>query len=108
LRTRLGESGMLDFYFAYRGVLRRLRSGALGHEMDRFASHFFQLGYKRASAKIHISRLARFSEFAAGVSATGPITQEVVDLFLRGFPTASQPSSGERFRGHGRSLRLAF
>jgi len=78
------------------------------NEMDRFASHFFQLGYKRASAKIHISRLARFSEFAAGVSATGPITQEVVDLFLRGFPTASHPSSGERFRGHGLSLRLAF
>jgi hypothetical protein len=65
---------MLDFYFTYRGVLRRLRSGALGHEMDRIAAHFFQLGYKRASAKIYISRLARFSEFAAGVIATGPIT----------------------------------
>jgi integrase/recombinase XerD len=57
---------MLDFYFTYRGVLRSLRSGALGHEMDRIAAPFFQLGYKRASAKIYIGRLARFSDFAAG------------------------------------------
>jgi hypothetical protein len=57
--------------------------------MDRIAAHFNQLGYKRASAKIYISRLARFSEFAAGVVATGPITQEVVDRVLKGFLTAS-------------------
>jgi integrase/recombinase XerD len=100
-----GGSGMLDFYFAYRGVLRRLRSGALGHEMDRFAAHFFQLGYKRASAKIYISRLARFSEFAAGVSATGPITQEVIDLFLQGFPTASPRIAAGTAIEH--ALRLA-
>ncbi|WP_416068700.1 hypothetical protein NMA58_30830 (plasmid) [Rhizobium sp. YTUHZ045] len=43
---------MLEFYFSYRGVLKRLRSGALGGEMDRLAEHFFALGYKRASAKI--------------------------------------------------------
>ncbi|WP_246805097.1 hypothetical protein [Mesorhizobium mediterraneum] len=49
---------MLDFYFSYRGVLKRLRSGALGGEMDRFAEHFFTLGYKRASAKIYLSRIA--------------------------------------------------
>jgi integrase/recombinase XerD len=86
--SQIGRS-MLDFYFTYRGVLRRLRSGALGHEMDRIAAHFFQLVYKRASAKIYISRLARFSEFAAGVIASGPITPEVVDRFLLGFLTAS-------------------
>ncbi len=32
--------------------------------MDRIAAHFFDIGYKPASAKIYISRLARFSEFA--------------------------------------------
>jgi len=95
---------MLDFYFAYRGVLRRLRSGALGPEMDRFAAHFFQLGYKRASAKIYISRLARFSEFAASVSATGPIAQEVVDLFLRGFPTAAPRIAAATAIEHARRL----
>jgi hypothetical protein len=26
---------MLEFYFSYRGVLKRLRSGALGAEMHR-------------------------------------------------------------------------
>ena len=30
---------MLEFYFSYRGVLRRLRSGVLGAEMDRIAGH---------------------------------------------------------------------
>ena len=38
---------MLEFYFSYRGVLKRLRSGALCGEMDRLAEHFFTLGYKR-------------------------------------------------------------
>ena len=41
---------MLEDYFSYRGVLNRLRSGALGAEMDRIAEHFSSLGYKRASA----------------------------------------------------------
>ena len=41
---------MLELYFWYRAVLRRLRSGALGGEMDRIAAHFSELGYKRASA----------------------------------------------------------
>jgi hypothetical protein len=38
---------MLETYFSYRGVLRRLRGGALGGEMDRIAARFTELGYKR-------------------------------------------------------------
>ena len=72
--------------------------------MDRFAAHFVQLGYKRASAKLYISRLARFSQFAAGVSATGPITQEVVDLFLQDFPTASPRIAAATAIEHARRL----
>ena len=30
---------MLEFYFSYRGVLKRLRSGALGAEMDITSRH---------------------------------------------------------------------
>ena len=45
---------MLELYFKYPRVLRRLRSGALGGEMDRIAAHFSEVGYKRASAKIYI------------------------------------------------------
>ena len=40
---------MLEFYFSYRGVLKRLRSGALGAEMDRIAGDLFSQGYKPAS-----------------------------------------------------------
>jgi hypothetical protein len=50
---------MLESYFSYRGVLKRLRDGALGAEMDRIAGHFFSLGYKQASAKLYLSRIAR-------------------------------------------------
>ena len=34
---------MLELYFKYPRVLRRLRSGALGQEMDRIAAHFSEL-----------------------------------------------------------------
>lgn len=52
---------MLELYFSYKGVLKRLRSGALGDEMDRLAEHFFTLGYKRASAKSYLSRIAHLA-----------------------------------------------
>jgi hypothetical protein len=61
---------MLELYFRYPRVLRRLRSGALGEEMDRLAAHFSEAGYKRASAKVYISRLAR-PEFAVGGERAG-------------------------------------
>jgi integrase/recombinase XerD len=72
---------MLDFYFSYRRVLKRLRRGALGGEMDRIAAHFADLGYKRASAKIYLSRIARFSHFAAKFCDSRPIGQEIVDRY---------------------------
>ena len=74
---------MLEFYFSYRGVLKRLRSGALGAEMDRIASYFSSLGYKRASAKIYLSRIARFGRFAAAHCRSGPISEGIVDGYLR-------------------------
>ena len=48
---------MLDLSFKYPQVLGRLRSRA---EMDRIAGHFSELGYRRGSAKVYISRLAQF------------------------------------------------
>jgi integrase/recombinase XerD len=80
---------VLDFYFRYSGVLKRLRGGALGDEMDRIAAHFFELGYKHASAKLYISRLGRFSEFAAGATRAGLIDQDLIGLFLLTLQTAS-------------------
>ncbi|WP_420971977.1 hypothetical protein [Bradyrhizobium sp. B120] len=62
---------MLEFYFSYRGVLKRLCNGALGAEMDRIAERFFSLGYKQTSAKLYLSRIARFSHFAAAHCGSG-------------------------------------
>lgn len=47
---------LLEVYFSYRGVLKRLRRGALGAEMDRIAECFFSLDYKRTSAKLQIAQ----------------------------------------------------
>jgi integrase/recombinase XerD len=76
---------MLEFYFSYRKVLRRLRSGALGAEMDRIAGYFSSLGYQRASAKIYLSRIARFSRFAAKHCGSGRINEDVIARYLRTF-----------------------
>lgn len=80
---------MLGFYFSYRGVLQRLRSGALGAEMDRIAGDLFSQGYKRASAKLYLSRIARFGQFAAAHCGSEPIGATVVDRYLRTFDTDS-------------------
>ena len=58
---------MLEVYFNNTKVLQRLRSGALGGEMDRIAAHFSEIGYKRGSAISYIYRLARFSDFVAEI-----------------------------------------
>ena len=74
---------MLEFYFSYRGVLKRLRSGALGAEMDRIAGDLHSQGYKPASAKLYLSRIARFSHFAAERCGSEPISATIVDRYLR-------------------------
>ncbi|MGX8009821.1 hypothetical protein ACVDG8_013035 [Mesorhizobium sp. ORM8.1] len=95
---------MLEFYFSYCGVLKRLRSGALGGEMDRLAEHFFTLGYKRASAKIYLSRIARFSQFAATRCGRMPIHQDVVDSYLCTFTTDSPRIGAASALGHARRV----
>lgn len=95
---------MLESYFSYRGVLKRLRSGALGSEMDRIAEHFLSLGYKRASAKIYLSRISRFSRFAAMRCGSMPIGQDVIDSYLRRFSTDSPRIAAVSALGHARRL----
>ncbi|MER8912109.1 site-specific integrase [Mesorhizobium sp. M0854] len=95
---------MLEFYFSYRGVLKRLRSGALGGEMDRIAKHFFTLGYKRASAKIYLSRIARFSQFAGPRSGPMPIRQDVIDSYLCTFTTDTPRIGAGSALGHARRV----
>jgi site-specific recombinase XerD len=95
---------MLERYFQYPKVLKRLRSGALGEEMDRIAAHFAELGYKPGSAKIYISRLARFSAFAARQVGMETIDQGVIDRFLQGFPTAAPRIAARTVIDHARRL----
>jgi site-specific recombinase XerD len=95
---------MLEFYFSYRGVLQRLRGGALGAEMDRIAEHFCSLGYKRASAKIYLSRIARFSHFAANLCGSRPIGEDVVYSYLRRFTTDSPRIGAVSALGHAQRV----
>ena len=48
---------MLELFFKYPKVVRRLRGGGLGGEMDRIAAYLAEFDYKRASAKVYLSRL---------------------------------------------------
>jgi integrase/recombinase XerD len=76
---------MLDLYYQYPRVLKRLRSGALGDEMDHIAARLSEVGYKPASAKIYLGRIARFSGFAAraGYGRAATIDSNLIDRFLR-------------------------
>ena len=49
---------MLEFYFEYPRVIARFRSSALGNEIDRIAADLSRAGYKRASAKLYLTRIA--------------------------------------------------
>jgi integrase/recombinase XerD len=89
---------MLELYFKYRRVIGRFRRDALGNEIDAIAANLSRDGYRRDSARIYISRIARFSAFASkcGCSNSTPIPPEVVDRHLKGFPTRAA-----RWAAHG-------
>ena len=95
---------MLEFYFSYRGVLKRLRSGALGAEMDRIAGDLHSQGYKPSSAKIYLSRIARFSHYAGKRCGTEPITATIVDRYLRTLGAGSPRITAETALQHARRV----
>ncbi|WKL24437.1 hypothetical protein Q1M63_02510 (plasmid) [Sinorhizobium meliloti] len=67
-------------------------------------SIFFTLGYKRASAKIYLSRIARFSRFAATHSGPMPIHQDVIDGYLSAFTTDTPRIGAVSALGHARRI----
>lgn len=73
---------MLEHYFKYPRVLRRLKRGGLGNDLDRIAAYLFDNGYQQASAKVYLSRLGRFSKFVFGSNQGRPISQSVIDSFV--------------------------
>lgn len=78
---------MLELYYKYPGVLRRLRGGGLGSELDRIAAHLFEHAYKRGSAKVYLSRLGRFSDHVSRAAPATLIDQVVIDGFVAEYPT---------------------
>jgi integrase/recombinase XerD len=78
---------MLELYFKYPRVLRRLRDGELGGEMDRIAGYISEAGYKRESAKIYLSWLGRFSDHLWHAARNTPINQAVIDALVDAYPT---------------------
>jgi len=94
---------MLEHYFKYPRVLRRLRSGAFGEEMDRIAAHLFELGYKHASAKIYISQLGRFSNY---VTRNGgpPVYRDTIDHFMGDLPTVASRIAARTAIEHARRI----
>jgi integrase/recombinase XerD len=95
---------MLELYFEYPGVLRRLRGGALGAEMDRIAAHFSEIGYTRGSAKLYISRLGRFSDFVVRNAEAPTINQAVIDRFLNSLGTSAPRIAARTAIGHARRV----
>lgn len=96
---------MLELYFKYPRVIGRLRTGALGKEMDRIAAHYSTIGYKRSSVKIFFGHLARFSSFAMDCGHRDRIDAAVVDRFLSSRPTPASRIGAQTALGH--AMRLA-
>jgi len=80
---------MLELYLKYHQVIMRFRRGSLGNEIDCIAARLWDDGYKCASAKLYLARIARFSAYATrcGCSKSVPIPPGIVDHYLRGIPT---------------------
>lgn len=93
---------MLELYYQYPKVLRRLRSGALGDQMDRIAARLSETGYKPAAAKIYLERIARFSRFAArmGHGKAATIGRKMVDRFLCTLGSRSARIGAQTAIGH--------
>lgn len=74
---------MLEFYYQYPRVLNRLRAGTLGGEMDRIA-RLSERGYKPASAKVYLARIAQFDRFLSQAGCKDPrsINSDLVERFL--------------------------
>jgi integrase/recombinase XerD len=76
---------MLDRYFMYPGVLRRMRQGPLRGEIDTLAETLGRTGYTRRSARRYLSLIASFSRYASRLGCRSPldIDRALVERFVR-------------------------
>lgn len=66
-------------------AFKRLRSGALGREMDRLRKAFFQAWLQASVCQDLPEPVARFSQFATTRCGPMPIHQEVLDRRFASF-----------------------
>ena len=76
---------MLDHYFNYPGVLRRMRVGPFKAEIEKVANDLERAGYSYLSAKRYLSLIASFSHYAlqSGCTRVQSINRALVERFLR-------------------------
>ena len=76
---------MLQHFFKYPGVLRRMRQGPLATEIDAIADALDRAGYARLSARRYLSLIATFSRYAmrAGCDQVDAVDGAIVERFLR-------------------------
>jgi integrase len=93
---------MLESYFKYPGVLRRMRRGPLAGDIDGLAEELTRKGYTRATARRYLSLVATFSRYAerAGHRRPETLDETVVERFLarlwQSIPTRSLARSALR------------
>jgi site-specific recombinase XerD len=101
---------MLNYYFKYPGVLRRMRLGPLQAEIDRVADDLERVGYAYLSAKRYLSLIASFSRYAlqSGCVRVQTIDRPLVERFLhrrslsRSTATTARSALGHVLRHLGR------
>ncbi|MGI9285027.1 MAG: site-specific integrase [Pseudomonadales bacterium] len=79
---------MLNTYFKYGAVLKRLRAGPLADAMDDIADGFTLEGYAQLSAVRYLSLLGSFNRYiqVAGCTTPEAISEELMARFLKEFP----------------------
>lgn len=77
---------MLESFFKYRGVLKRMRRGPLAEELDALADYLARTGYARATSRRYLSLVASFSRYAARRGCRHPesIDGALQERFLAG------------------------
>lgn len=89
---------MLESYFKYPGVLRRMRRGPLAEDIDALAEDFARIGYARATVRRYLSLVASFSRYADRAGHTRPeaLDMALVERFLSRIPESAGTRSVAR------------
>lgn len=82
---------MLESYFKYPEVLRRMRRGPLADDIDGLAEELGRLGYSRATTRRYLSLMATFSRYAQRMedACTETLDVALVERFLAQMPKSA-------------------